>query len=225
MKLNKKSLGKFYAVLSLTLALVAVIAFVQTQQKIKRDITDMTNQITVSIPEIPSEKVDEKITDIPDTREETTDPLNNLLPVDATTAVGIKRAEKFVLPLSGNILKEYSNGNLVQSKTMGDWRAHTGTDYAGNEGDSVVTVNNGVIKKIYTDSLWGTVVEIDHGDGMTARYCGLKENPELYESEAVSVGQKLGELGKLPIEAADGTHLHIEILIDGKTVNPTDYLK
>ena len=80
----------------------------------------------------------------------------------------------FALPMGTDIINDYSNGEMVESKTMGDWRVHNGVDFGGSAGNEVVAVSTGKVTKVYDDSFWGTVVEIDHGNGMTARYCGLK---------------------------------------------------
>lgn len=126
----------------------------------------------------------------------------------------------FALPMGTDIMKDFSNGEMVESKTMGDWRVHNGVDFAGSAGNDVVAVANGTITKVYDDSFWGTVVEIDHGNGMTARYCGLKSGSCLQEGAEVEMYDKIGSLGHIPVEIADEDHLHLEILIDSENVDP-----
>lgn len=137
---------------------------------------------------------------------------------------GITRAETFSLPLEGGIDKSYSNGDMVQSKTMGDWRVHNGVDFRGTVGDQVHAVNNGVVKSVYDDVLWGTVVEIDHGDGLTARYCGLGKGSTVAVGDKVHINDRIGNLGAVPVESADEVHLHLEMRQDGKTVNPLEVM-
>lgn len=126
----------------------------------------------------------------------------------------------FALPMGSDIIKDYSNGEMVQSKTMGDWRVHSGVDFGGSAGNDVSAVADGKITKVYDDSFWGTVVEIDHGNGMTARYCGLKTGTCLPEGTQVKKLDKIGTLGHIPVEISDEDHLHLEILIDGEIVDP-----
>lgn len=126
----------------------------------------------------------------------------------------------FALPMGTDIIKDFSNGEMVQSKTMGDWRVHNGVDFGGSAGNEVVAVGDGKITAVYDDSFWGTVVEIDHGNGMTARYCGLKSGSSLPEGSEVKKYDKIGSLGHIPIEISDEDHLHLEILIDGENVDP-----
>lgn len=133
---------------------------------------------------------------------------------------GVERAASFVLPLGGTVDKAFSNGEMVQSKTMGDWRAHNGVDFRGAVGDPVIAVNNGIVKAVYDDVLWGTVVEIDHGHGLLARYCGLGKGSTVEVGARVKINDRIGNLGAIPIESADEVHLHFETRQDGKAVDP-----
>ncbi len=126
----------------------------------------------------------------------------------------------FALPMGTDIIKDYSNGEMVQSKTMGDWRVHNGVDFGGSAGNTVVAVADGKVTAVYDDSFWGTVVEIDHGNGMIAKYCGLKHGSCLDEGSTVKKYDKIGSLGHIPVEISDNDHLHLEILIDGENVDP-----
>jgi murein DD-endopeptidase MepM/ murein hydrolase activator NlpD len=126
----------------------------------------------------------------------------------------------FALPMGTDIIKDFSNGEMVLSKTMGDWRVHNGVDFGGSAGNEVVAVADGKVTSVYDDSFWGTVVEIDHGNGMTARYCGLKSGSCLPEGSEIKKYDKIGSLGHIPVEISDEDHLHLEILIDGENVDP-----
>lgn len=126
----------------------------------------------------------------------------------------------FALPMGTDIIKDFSNGEMVESKTMGDWRVHNGVDFAGSAGNEVVAVADGKVSKVYDDIFWGTVAEIDHGNGMTAKYCGLKSGSCLAEGSEVKKYDKIGTLGHVPVEISEEDHLHLEILIDGENVDP-----
>ena len=126
----------------------------------------------------------------------------------------------FALPMGTDIIKDFSNGEMVESKTMGDWRVHNGVDFGGSAGNDVVAVSKGKVVSVTDDSFWGTVVEIDHGNGMTVRYCGLMEGSCLPEGTEVDKYDKIGSLGHIPVEISEEDHLHLEVLIDGKNVDP-----
>ena len=134
--------------------------------------------------------------------------------------VSVIKEEDFVLPAGKKIIKDYSNSVAVKSKTMNDWRVHNGVDFKAEEGDEVKAVQSGAVLAVYNSSLWGTIVEIDHGAGVVARYCGLAESLKVGVNDVVEQGQAIGYVGKIPIEAADGAHLHFEILKDGAITDP-----
>ncbi len=126
----------------------------------------------------------------------------------------------FAMPMGTDIIKDYSNGEMVYSKTMGDWRVHNGVDFSGSAGNDVVAVADGKITKVYDDSFWGTIVEIDHGNGMVARYCGIKKGSTPAEGAEIKIREKIGSLGQVPVEIGEEDHLHLEITVDGETVDP-----
>ena len=223
--------GAVYAVLALCVAGVGIATWYSTSAKLLPDAQDETTTegITAKIAADELTTVPEPgMTTSPDLSEDAT-PENNGDAENVTEEGGVAvlaskdsvaRAETFSLPLEAGIAKAYSNGEMVQSKTMGDWRVHNGVDFKGTVGDAVKAINNGVVKAVYDDVLWGTVVEIDHGQGMVAKYCGLGKGSTPEVGEKVKINDRVGNLGTIPIESADDVHLHLEILQDGKAVEP-----
>ncbi len=133
-------------------------------------------------------------------------------------------ADSFVYPFSGNILKGFSDTNLVYSETFGDMRVHTGVDLAADLGLTVGACGNGVVQDILNDPLWGFVVRVDHGNGIIAAYCGLGEDLLVSVGDIVSAGSPLGYLSTIPCECKDAAHLHLEFYKDGKAVNPENVI-
>lgn len=68
----------------------------------------------------------------------------------------------------------------------------------------------------------GNVVEIDHGKGLVARYCGLSDKNLPKAGDEVEQFDHIGTLDTVPVEAADGAHLHFTVAINGKTVDPLE---
>ncbi len=125
-------------------------------------------------------------------------------------------------PLGEAVLGGYSE-ELVFNETMNDWRAHTAVDFKGKAGDDVVAINDGLVLDVYTDNMYGQVVVIDHGGTLVAKYCGLK-SATVKKGSRVSIGKKIGTLGKVPCENALDSHLHFETSVDGKNVNPLEVM-
>ena len=93
------------------------------------------------------------------------------------------------------------------------------------EGEQVKAISYGTVKNIYDDALWGTVVVIDHGNGVTAKYCGFnKETLEIKKGATVESGSLLGYLGTIPCEKSELSHLHFEIIYNGKNIEPLELM-
>lgn len=112
---------------------------------------------------------------------------------------------------------------LVKNETMGDYRAHTAVDFKGENGSKVLAVNDGLVLSVEKDNLYGTVVEIDHGGKLVAKYCGL-DTVNISAGDYITIGQTIGTLGTVPFEAGSESHLHFETKVDGKYVNPLDVM-
>lgn len=108
---------------------------------------------------------------------------------------------------------------LIKNETMGDYRAHTAVDFKGERGSKVVAVNDGLVLSVEKDNLLGTVIEIDHGGKLVARYCGV-DTVNVSAGDYVAIGQTIATLGNVPFEARMDAHLHFETLLDGKYVDP-----
>lgn len=130
----------------------------------------------------------------------------------------------FVKPVEGDITVSYSPDLLIYSKTMGDWRAHTGVDFAAGDGAPVLASANGVVEKVYDDSFYGHTVVISHGGSLKSVYSSLRSSVVL-EGQQVVQGEKIGEVGNSAvIESADGPHLHFSAEKDGAKVNPLELI-
>lgn len=133
-------------------------------------------------------------------------------------------AKKFVLPVNGKIFAPYSGDELVYNRTLDDWRTHNGIDISAPSNDPVKAGADGTVKKIYEDGMLGTVMEIEH-NGFTARYCGLNNSTFVKEGDKVSQGQSIGTVGETAMEVAEESHIHLEVLENGKYINPDKLLK
>lgn len=101
------------------------------------------------------------------------------------------------------------------------YRSHNGIDIGARMGASVIAANSGtVITASYVGS-YGNVVMIDHGGGIRTHYAHGSEI-------LVKVGQVV-EKGEIIMKAGStglstGPHLHFEIKVNGKFVNPLPYV-
>lgn len=205
----------FYGVLvSLILAIVGVSVAIYNVSKVKNILPYSDEPATIfSVPE-KTEKTTQpqanaNVTDVPDIRDETKTTINDL---------NRPFSGYYILPLNSKVTKDYSDGDMIYSLTMDDWRTHDGIDLAGNIGDNVIAVQEGKVLEVTVDELWGDTVIIQHGNGLKARYCGV--NATVKKDADIEQGQVIGTLVAIPIEEKDGVHIHLETEVDGKTADP-----
>jgi len=132
----------------------------------------------------------------------------------------VRSGSAFVLPVQGAVFNRFSEGKLVKSETLKDWRTHDGADFAAQQGTDVVAVQTGTVSAIHNHPLWGWTVEIDHGNGLRSKTCGLSEKLSVAEGERVSAGQVIGRVGSIPCESALQSHIHLEMYQNGTAVDP-----
>ncbi len=145
------------------------------------------------------------------------------LPVGAE---GNEAADRYVLPVTGKLMKAHDPTIQVFSNTMGDYRVHLGLDIATAAEAPVYAVSDGKIEKVWNDSLMGTCLAISHADGVVTVYKNLA--PELASgiTAGVSVkqGQEIARVGDTAVvEMADEPHLHFEMTVNGIAVDPLKY--
>ena len=131
----------------------------------------------------------------------------------------------FTWPVNGTIIADYSVETLAYSETMGDWRTHDGLDLAVTLGTKVIATANGTVSAVYQDDFMGTVVEIDHGNGLTSQYASLAEVPTVKVGDAVKTGTVIGSVGATAAaENGRQPHLHFAMYQNGSPVDPHNYL-
>ena len=130
-----------------------------------------------------------------------------------------------MFPVSGDILTEYSWGELVKT-SGGVWRTHDGIDIAAESGDSVKAMTSGTVSDIYSDPLWGNCVVIDHGDTVVGYYCGLAPDIKVAVGDSVSAGAAIGIVGNTAdIESDMDSHLHFALKYEGVWIDPVSYIE
>lgn len=130
----------------------------------------------------------------------------------------------YALPMSGQVIANFSADELVKNKTLGDWRTHNGMDIGAAKGTEVKASMAGEIKKASYDEMNGGIVELSDGK-ITVRVMGLDKALRVEVGNQVIQGTVLGTLGDIASESADGEHIHVELEVDGVLCNPADYLK
>jgi murein DD-endopeptidase MepM/ murein hydrolase activator NlpD len=99
---------------------------------------------------------------------------------------------------------------------------HAGIDLAGPVGTPIYATADGVVNKAGWGNGYGNLVQISHGAGMETRY-GHMSRIMVAANTRVRRGQLIGLMGSTG--RSTGSHLHYEVRIDGRAVNPVPYLR
>lgn len=99
---------------------------------------------------------------------------------------------------------------------------HDGIDFAGKTGSSVIAVADGIVSWAGMRGGYGGLVEIDHGNGYITRYAHNK-SLEVATGDRVNKGDVIALMGSTG--RSTGPHVHFEVLRDGKSVNPFNYIE
>jgi murein DD-endopeptidase MepM/ murein hydrolase activator NlpD len=102
---------------------------------------------------------------------------------------------------------------------FGQWRNHTGTDYAAAEGTPVRAIGDGVVIFAGRKGGYGNVIDIRHRNGMVSRYGHMRNFATgMRPGTRVGMGSTIGYVGMTGW--ATGPHLHFEIRVDGVAHDP-----
>ncbi|MCH5189552.1 MAG: M23 family metallopeptidase [Oscillospiraceae bacterium] len=202
---NEKQKRAIYSAAAIVLCAAALGSFWLTNRNVEKADNNGTSEHSQVITTEAEPQVNVPVTNIPDDRE-----------TETTKAASCY----FALPSENNITKHFSGGEMVKNTTTDDWRAHLGLDIAGKVGDPVKAICDGTVTDVRDDDLWGTIVTVDHGNGIISEYRGLGRGSTPDVGTQIKINDKVGNLGEIPVEKADGVHLHIEIREKGNIIDP-----
>lgn len=116
-----------------------------------------------------------------------------------------------------------TSGFGVRSDPFRGGRAmHAGVDIPGPIGTPIYATADGVVGRSGWVSGYGKLIELEHGRGIQTRY-GHLSNWAVAAGARVKRGQLIGYMGSTG--RSTGSHLHYEVRIDGRAVNPTPFLR
>jgi murein DD-endopeptidase MepM/ murein hydrolase activator NlpD len=97
------------------------------------------------------------------------------------------------------------------------WRFHSGTDFPADYGTPVLAAGAGKVIFAGRYSGYGNCVQIDHGNGVITLY-GHMQRILVKKDAVVAAGDQIGKVGSTG--RATGPHLHFEIRLDNRPVDP-----
>ena len=130
-----------------------------------------------------------------------------------------KSAKKFLVrkPVLAGIMR--SGFGLRRHPILGYTKMHTGVDWAAPGGTPIYASGNGTVEKVGWESGYGKYVRVRHTNGYETAYGHMTAYARgIDEGTRVRQGQVIGFVGSTGLST--GSHLHYEILVNGRFVDP-----
>ena len=123
--------------------------------------------------------------------------------------------EAFLWPVDGIVTGVFGSQRILNGTPKSP---HSGLDIAGDTGTPVLAPAGGVVTLWHPDMYFtgGTLI-VDHGHGITSTFIHLSDTL-VAEGDVVTQGQAIAKVGATG--RATGPHLHYEVMMTGKQVNP-----
>lgn len=128
----------------------------------------------------------------------------------------------FSVPVNLNAVRQSSGFGYRRDPKTGGRRLHKGTDFAGSTGTDIFATADGVVTHAGWQSGYGKLVIVQHDFGIETRYAH-NSNIRVKVGQRVSRGDHISDMGNTG--RSTGTHLHYEVRVGGKPVNPMIYIK
>ena len=118
----------------------------------------------------------------------------------------------------------FTSGYGVRSDPFrGGAAMHAGIDLAGPHGTPIYATADGLVTTAkWNSGGYGNLIKVDHGRGIETRYGHLAQML-VRDGQQVKRGQLIGRMGSTG--RSTGNHLHYEVRIDGRAVNPIPFMK
>lgn len=152
-------------------------------------------------------------------QEVVSNPVNEVITVG--TAKAVIRANEKANVTSDGFICPIKKGKYTISSYYGDGRNHKGLDLAADKGVAIFAVSAGKVTYAGFDSDYGYNIIIDHGNGIKTRYAHANAMC-VSKGQSVAQGDMIATVGSTG--RSTGNHLHFEIIVNGKRVNPAPYL-
>jgi len=124
-----------------------------------------------------------------------------------------------IMPTAGWLTSHFTRSRFHPILHVG--RPHEGIDVAAPMGAPVVAPAAAVVSRVVKETGYGLIVELDHGNGIVTKYAHLSRSA-VRPGQRVIRGQVIAAVGNSGLST--GPHLHYEIHINGRVVDPLTYV-
>jgi len=194
-------------------------------------------QESLSLPEVSMDSAWSGLSSIEDKTPDVSETVE-MLPTMANDVLQTEEAEpgyaasapvtppKLIMPAAGEIMHPFSGETLVKSKTMGDWRVHSGVDIRASIGDAVYAAADGVIEQAYRDPQMGFTIIVAHGGDYKTLYQNLASVDMVTVGQKVAQGDCIAAVGdSAAAEMLEEAHLHFAMQNGTEFISPTEHMQ
>jgi murein DD-endopeptidase MepM/ murein hydrolase activator NlpD len=128
-------------------------------------------------------------------------------------------SKKFLMHMPVRAGRFTSGFGYRRHPILGGYRMHTGVDWAAPIGTPIVAAGNGSVETAGWEHGYGNYIRVKHGNGYKTAYGHMtKFATGVSQGSKVRQGQVIGYVGSTG--QSSGPHLHYEVLINNRQVNP-----
>lgn len=127
----------------------------------------------------------------------------------------------FLTPFAAYAMEITSPFGWRLHPVTGEYKYHSGVDIAGEFGDAIPAVMDGIATTGYDPGGYGNYVEISHPDGTVTLY-GHCQDVYVRDGESVKAGQIIAAVGSTG--RSTGPHVHVEYILNGRETDPVPLL-
>lgn len=127
-------------------------------------------------------------------------------------------------PVTLSVLLKFPVADGTISSAFGerDGKFHQGLDIAADTDTPIMASLTGTVKEVGENDSYGKYVLIDHGSGIETRYAHCN-SISVKQGDRVNMGNEIAKVGSTG--DSSGSHVHLELLIDGTPYNPQTVLQ
>jgi len=124
-----------------------------------------------------------------------------------------------IMPTSGFLTSKFSY--IRYHPILHENRPHEGIDITAAYGTQIIAPAAGRVMKVGWENGYGLMVVLDHGYGLETKYAHMSRTA-VSVGQSVKRGDRLGWVGSTGLST--GPHLHYEVLVNGRPVDPLRYI-
>lgn len=142
-----------------------------------------------------------------------------------TVKLDFADTESLAWPIHGNVIQMYSMDTTVYFPTLDQYKCSSGIALSGEVSTPVAAPANVMVMEVGSNEEIGNYVNLDLGNSYTL-LCGQLKDIQVTQGQYLEKGQVMGYVAEpTKYYSIEGSNVYLELLKDGKPIDPLDYLE